>query len=391
MMSDVVVRRSAPLPIIALGLLGLGCVDLVPESGVDLEPGIDLPGTSDGADGSDPAEYGDDSTGGASSGVDPAACFEGTVMLTVQRPQVVLLLDKSYSMIEQRWDHDGDPLTPLVTRWSSLHTVVDGLVHEVEASVDFGVVLFPAPTVASNDIATACLVDPEPTVPVAPTNAHAIVDTLPGPEATDLYGGTPVGAGMAVALEHLAAVHDERAQAVVLVTDGAANCMAGTAGQAVFTEYDQDLAPMVAAAFAAGVPTYVIGVDIVDAMGSVPVANPYVRLSELAVAGGVPAPGPEPFYNTTDEEQLLAALAGITSALGCTVVLDTPAISAGQVTVALDGVEVPQVAECGPDGIGWRFLQDAPPYESIELCPATCDVAHAYAVLDVTYACPPAG
>ena len=35
----------------------------------------------------------------------------------------------------------------------------------------------------------------------------------------------------------------------VLVTDGAANCMAGTDGQDVFTRYDDDLEPLVRDAF----------------------------------------------------------------------------------------------------------------------------------------------
>jgi hypothetical protein len=54
-------------------------------------------------------------------------------------------------------------------------------------------------------------------------------------------------------------------------------------------------------------------------------------------------------------------------------------------------VLVPRVDECGPDGVGWRLLEDAAPYESIELCATTCDAAHVAASLDVTYTCPPQG
>ena len=58
---------------------------------------------------------------------------------------VMLLLDKSYSMIEFQWDHDGDAGTPTVTRWDSLHTVVDALAHDVEDDMELGMVLFPSP------------------------------------------------------------------------------------------------------------------------------------------------------------------------------------------------------------------------------------------------------
>lgn len=413
-MSRVPLRLPASLWLAPLALLALGCPDPAPGTGVDLEPGIDLSGTESSGSAVDPEASGsagsgstgssgdapDDPDGstddGSSSGVPtndsgPPACDEESIALTVEPPQVMLLLDKSYSMVENAWDHDGDPLTPAVTRWHSLHTVVDGLVHDVEGSMELGMVLFPSPAVADNDTDTACLVDEAPGAPMAPGNADAIVAALPDADALDLYGGTPTSGGMTVVLQHLAEVSDGRPQAVVLVTDGAANCMAGTSGMGVFTEYDEGLAPLVAEAFADGVPTYVIGVDIVDAVGVYPQDNPYERLSELAVAGGVAREGTEAFYNTVDEQQLIDALGGITAELGCTLTLDTPAMFVEQLTVRVDGALVPRVDECGPDGVGWRLLQDAAPYESIELCANSCDEAHLAKGLDVTYACPPQG
>ena len=325
------------------------------------------------------------SSGEPSDDHGPPSCNEESIQLTVQPPQVVLLLDKSYSMIEFTWDHDGDPLTPAVTRWNSLYNVVDALAHEVEDEMELGMVLFPSPAVADNETATACLVDSEPGAPVASHNADAIVGALPPADATDLYGGTPASGGLQVVLDHLAAIADGRPQAVVLVTDGAANCMAGTSGMGVFTEYDQGLVPLVSGALADGVPTYVVGVDIVDAVGTYPQDNPYLRLSEVAEAGGAPREGAaEAFYNTTDEAELLTALGGITAELGCTLTLDTPAVFVEQLTVEVGGVEVPRVEECGADGVGWRLLQDAPPYDSIELCSNSCDEAHLQEGLDVS-------
>jgi hypothetical protein len=412
--------EPAAVLLAALGLLAVGCTDApTPEMEIDLEPGIDLSDTTDGSESEDSDEptpdpdsgsggssgSGDDpvdpdegsgsegsSTGEPSDGPAPPSCNEESIQLTVEPPQVVLLLDKSYSMIEFQWDHDGDESTPMVTRWNSLYNVVDTLTHDVQGEMELGMVLFPSAAVADNDTATACMVDPAPGAPVAPGNADAIVSALPGPDAVDLYGGTPTSNGLAVALQHLAEIADGRPQAVVLVTDGAANCMQGTSGMGVFTDYDMGLSPMVAEAYAGGVPTYVIGVDIVDAVGTYPQDNPYQRLSEVAEAGGVPREGAsESFYNTTDEAELLTALGGITAELGCTLTLETPADFIAQLTVHVNGEEVPRVEACGPDGVGWRLLQEVAPFESIELCSATCDDAHQQAGLDVTYACPPEG
>lgn len=414
----VALRAPVPALLVALGLLAVGCSDVTPpDMDIDLEgPGIEISDTTDGSSGDEPtttvdpdhgttADSGDgppvDPDGSESSGSSsgepsddhgPPTCNEESIVLTVEPPQVMLLLDKSYSMIEFQWDHDGDPGTPTVTRWNSLHTVVDALAHDVEDDMELGMVLFPSPSVESNDTGTACLVDAEPGAPVAAHNADAIVGALPDADTTDLYGGTPVSGGMAVVLEHLAAIEDGRPQAVVLVTDGAANCMAGTSGMEVFTEYDLGLAPMVAQAFAEGIPTYVIGVDIVDAVGTYPQDNPYLRLSELAQAGGVPrSDATEAFYNTTDEAELLTALGGITAELGCTLSLETPALFTDQISVEIDGVAVPRVDECPPDGVGWRYLQEAAPYDSIELCSVSCDEAHLQQGLNVTYVCPPEG
>jgi len=408
---DLDARTTSAALIATLFWLPVACGDVpVPDQDIDLEGGgIDLPGTTDGSDdgpldesggttngadgssdGSDPDSTG--STGEPSNGEGgPPTCQEETLQLSVDPPQVMLLLDKSYSMIEFSWDHDGDQLTPPVTRWNSLHGVVDALTHDVQDGIELGMVLFPSPSVADNGTDTACLVDPEPAAAVALHNADDIVAALPGPDALALYGGTPVSGGMAVVLEHLAEVYDGRPQAVVLVTDGAANCMEGTSGNEVFTEYDEDLAPMVAAAHAGGIPTYVVGVDIVDAVGVYPQDNPYVRLGELAEAGGVPREGGEAFYNTTDEDQLLMALDDIAADIGCTFTLDTPAEFAAQVTVRVGSEVVPRVEECEPDGEGWRFVEEQAPYQSIELCAASCQLAQTEATLDLDYACPPPG
>ncbi|MEM9454226.1 MAG: hypothetical protein AAGF11_08615 [Myxococcota bacterium] len=404
---------------VAIGLLCIGCDPGSRGSGDDssLETGVQLPGTggmSDdatasgggdepgSADGSGTAGDGPDSdsngdpdgtSGSGEPGDDgPPPCNDETIQLAVEPPQVVLLLDKSGSMVQNEWDHDDDPVTPSITRWNSLYNVVDTLTHDVEDGMELGMVLFPSASLTETDAATACMVDSDPAASVSLNNADSIVSALPDAQTTEIYGGTPVSGGMSVVLEHLAEVEDGRAQAILLVTDGAANCMDGTSGNDVFTEYDAELAPLVAGAFSEGIPTYVVGVDILDEVGIYPEDNPYVRLNELAQAGGVPQQGGmDSFYNTTDETQLLQALGEITSELGCTIELTVPPEFENQLTVEIGGVEVPRVDQCEADGEGWRYLQDSAPYTSIELCPGSCDSAQTTAALDVEYSCIPQG
>ncbi len=388
-------------------MLALGCGDLQVGPDIAIDGGIQLPGGSDdgerdgsGDDDGDDGATGDGGGNGPATtgepsdddgpGSGPPSCGGQSVQLSIHPPQVVLLLDKSGSMVQNLWDHDRDPGTQQVTRWNSLFHVVETTVHDVEDGVDLGMVLFPSVELEDEDSATACIVDPLPQAAVAPANADTLVDALPGPDATDLFGGTPVSGGLAVVLEHLAEIEDGRTQAVVLVTDGAANCMTGTEGAAVFTEYDENLRPMVADAHAAGVSTYVVGVDIEDELGFYPVANPYERLNELALAGGVPREGQESFYNAVDEAQLTAALGAIGAQLGCTITLDTPAEYSTQVRVMVGGEEIPQVLEC-QGGDGWRYGQDHAPYTSIELCETACAEAHGEAQIDLDYACVPEG
>src|SRR5690606_16177385 len=104
---------------------------------------------------------------------------------------------------------------------------------------------------------------------------------------------------------------------------GAANCKSGTVCMGIpncplLEDYDTDLPLVVGGAFTNdGIATYVIGIDIIDALqgagsgNGTPEANPYEKLNEVAVAGGFPRPGADKFYNATNEAELQTALEAI--------------------------------------------------------------------------------
>lgn len=120
------------------------------------------------------------------------------------------------------WDHDADPNTPAVTRWSSLHQIIEGVVGEHEGMIDFGVGLFPSQAATMADDVSACPVNADVEVPVAPMNKAAVLAGIP-PAGAELHGATPAAAAVIAARDHLQSLDPAAARAIVLVTDSAAN------------------------------------------------------------------------------------------------------------------------------------------------------------------------
>jgi len=352
---------------------------------------------SSGDDSTGDDSMGDDSTGedstdgdtGEGTGADDGGvvwCGESEITVAPSTPQVMLVLDKSHSMVSNRWDHDGDAATASVTRWHSLHEVVSTLGGDLEGTMELGALMFPSVALTDNDAATACEVPDVPDVAVGLENAAAIVAAMPAADSEEIWGGTPTSAAIATAAAELQALTGESPKAIVLVTDGAANCMEGVPENQTFTTYDGNLAPLVADVLADhGIPTYVIGIDIVDETVDVPHVNPYDSLDEVAIAGGAAKGGAESFYNTRDEDELAGALGEITDQLSCQIVLDALPTAAERVHLVVDGNELAYSAECADEG-GWRYAADG---TAVELCAAACDDFTATGTLNAGFDCLP--
>ncbi|MCA9706407.1 MAG: VWA domain-containing protein [Myxococcales bacterium] len=356
--------------------------------GASAETGVPLP--TDGQDG----ESLDESSSGTETEGGVPGCGASTFMLEHQPTNVVLVLDKSYSMVDPAnyWDHDNDPTTPVTTRWHSLYDSVQFIVDEFDDGLNFGAVLFPAVDVPDNEPETACWVELEPDAPVMPAGGAAVMASLPGPEAEDLYGGTPASEGISTALNHLRSLDPVLPRAMILVTDGAANCLAGTSDDAVFNLYDENLPVLVAEAFEEeDIPTYVVGIDIIDGIATYPQDNPFVRLNEVAIAGGFPQPGAEKFHNAQDEEELRSAISQITSQIGCVIPLDMAPEEPDLLSIFIDGDEIPFVESCDVSDLGWHYTHPEGPYDEIELCAEACDALHNVGTLAAQYNCPPVG
>ncbi|WAS97095.1 vWA domain-containing protein [Nannocystis punicea] len=322
-------------------------------------------------------------------------CNEMQVVLTPVVPNVMLVLDKSGSMLSL-WDHDANPGTPTVSRWYSLYAVVDQVLTAFNADFNFGMNLFPNKQAVDTYVPGACPVNGNVEVPVAPFNKNPILNALPAQNNNTIKGGTPAQAGVLAALNHLKSLDPMIPRAVMLITDGAANCTTGLQPPPLFENYDQSLHTLVGNAFTQdGIPTYVIGIAIANSVspvqmdGSPDNINPYQKLNELAMQGGTAKPGPEKFYSADNQVELQAALnAIVTDAQSCVIALNEPPGFPQFTKVKIGNVEVPQIGNCANEN-GWKYVEPAPPYTAIELCGTACGSLKQTGEAGVEYYCKP--
>jgi hypothetical protein len=347
----------------------------------------------DDLDGSSTATMGSSDTG--------FQCGESQFVLEVNPTRIMLVLDKSGSMVSNTWDHDDDPSTDEVTRWSSLHATVDLATSAFDGSIDYGMLLYPSLEATSTYDANACVVANAPEVPVAPQNATAIMNALPPANATNaIQGGTPSATAVSVALEELRGFDASLPRAILFITDGEANCRAdaGVVTQ-LFEVYDDTLHTLVEDAWTAeGIPTYVVGIAIRDEI--LPVAvdgtpdgiNPHEQLNLLAEQGGRPQQGGDAlYYAATNQLELEAALSEIAAEqFDCVVDLVPEPEHPTFVKIEINGVEYPRLADCAA-GDGWVYSNPDGPYDTIVLCGAACDTLATTGMLDAIYECPPSG
>lgn len=358
------------------------------------EPGEDEigDGTDDGIildDGEEADETGEPDLPGedgeTDEGEEPPTCETTTAITATEPPNVVLVLDKSRSMVLNSWDDDGDAQTPDVTRWYSLHGTVDAIAGQYEAGMHLGLTLFPSND-ATSELDEACLVNGEPEVGVGLDNAAAVLAAIPDADSMELYGATPAAAGISTALAHLEALDDGRPAAMILVTDGAANCDPELGNPHTFAEYDENLPLVVEDAWErAGIPTYVVGIDIVED-SQYPFTNPREKLDEVAHLGGVPQDGEVGFFDASNAQGLMTALDAIASSVSCGVELGKAPSGPDQLVVTVAGETLEQLASCD-EGEGWIYTSED--LTHIELCNASCDAMLETGEIEAEFLCPP--
>jgi hypothetical protein len=359
-------------------------------------------------------------------------CGSAEVVLEAAPPPVMLVLDKSGSMVNNSWDHDSDAGTADVTRWTTLHGVTDTILTDFEGSIQFGLQLFPsstATTSCANDASCpACDVAGTPEVAIDIDNRAAILAAMPTADAdsSSVAGATPAAGGLTNAKAALDAALDagEVGAAMIFITDGAANCglqhadelcefpgPTQTSADCKLMDYfDDELEPLIGGYYTDdGIPTYVVGIDIVDEVldpdsnydFKVDNTNVFTELNAIATAGGVPQAGAESFYNATNEAELNAALAEIAGEIAtCDIDLSVPPnmvpapAQIPYVQFFMMDMEVPGPLEITPEECdmatedGWIWVEEG---VSVRFCGSYCDQLKTTGEVDGIYGCPPAG
>jgi hypothetical protein len=293
--------------------------------------------------------------------------------------------------------------TPKITRWQSLWEVTDLIANGFNGSMNMGMVLFPSKTAKADYSEIACVVNATPEVPVGPSNAANIIAAIPAATAdkATIQGGTPATKGIKTAVAELEKAPADQPKFMILVTDGAANCQENAPDTTtLFEQYDAALATTIAEAAAAGIKTYVVGIDIsqevspVKKEGNPDGVNTYEKLNEVATAGGVPRPGDEKFFNTTNQEELQAALEMISmQILSCTIDLSPAPVYLDYVEVSVqDKYGKVQVTDCATED-GWQYVPQGDPADPvrIELCGKACSDFQMTGMIDIQYRCPNSG
>jgi hypothetical protein len=311
-----------------------------------------------------------DATVGTTAPPDKIPCDSEETEVVPVPPSVLLILDKSGSMSMEKWDHDGKPNTPTVTRWYSLYQVVEGVVTMFDAVVDFGVKLYPKIDAGSYIPEGACVVAPGVEVPIAPMNAAAVLAGIPAIDF-EVLGGTPMETGLKRGYEYLTSLDPAKQRFAILVADGE---ISDTCAGENFLEAQ---AAVEEAFTGDGIATYVVGIDV-DASTS-------EQLTSLALAGGKPKPGLEPFYQTSNQDELLAAIQQIVKdTLSCVIAVDPAPSEPELFEVWIDGQPVPQAASCAEDGWVWSV-----PHSEVTLCGAACDLLKETGKVQAMYFCSP--
>ena len=333
---------------------------------------------------------------GSTTGMTP--CDEIKATLKPLPPNIMLVLDKSGSMVANPagfWDHDADVNTPKITRWNSLYQVVKTIVMGNNGTINFGASLFPSKDAPQKYDITACKLSPAVEIPVAPMNQDAILNGIPQAGATNLTGGTPMAAGITLALNHLKSLDPANPRAILLVTDGTANCTAGAMGTGLFEVYDNNVNTVVNDAFITdGIPTYVVGIDTPNVVssnaqdGNPDGINPVLKLNELATLGGKPKNDPnEKFYNAVNQIELQEALSAIVAdALSCVIPLTSEPAFPLKTKVIVGGNDIPMVTDCAVEN-GWVYDNPGGPYTAVILCGTACTDLKAAKAADVEYYC----
>lgn len=281
-------------------------------------------GVDAGTDAGRPIDAGFDAglpdAGQPDAGIKP--CIDGRFTLTAAEPVVMLVLDRSGSMI------DLFP-TGQISKWDALRNALNQTLPAVDNSMQLGVVFFPI------DGADDCEVPAVTALQPGRGHASLILDTI---AITEPRGATPTSAALRVGFDMLQTRRTANtARGMVLATDGEPSCT--TLGD---VEIDLRVA------LDAGVPTWVVGIE------SAFRPELSAALEAMALAGGRPQlDGGTSYFSARSSTGLVDAFAAIRDQVAaCSFLTESVPDLDGGITVTYGAQQVPH----DPSGVsGWLW------------------------------------
>ncbi len=267
--------------------------------------------------------------------VDGNTCGITTAPLTRVPPEILLVLDRSPSMIEEMADGPACQTRTCGTRWAEVTAALAPALDKTQSGINWGLKTYPDDA--------GCLVNDGATVDVAPNNAGTITQTYEGNPPVTHQGYTPTRDALLKAAAHLQARPTSNPKSILLATDGQPNCASNNEPGRVAPDAAVQAVADVAAM---GIPVYVVGVAT-----SATQANS--TLNKMAINGGRPRNGDTKYYAVDTAEDLTAAMDAIAAvAVSCTFSLPKVPPVPENVAVEIDGQRVPRDAS---HAAGWDY------------------------------------
>jgi hypothetical protein len=280
-------------------------------------------------------------------GMSPDAKTCGEMAFNLQRSpaKILVVLDRSGSMTQMVL---GIPNS----KWDNVTAALNETVTATNASVEWGLKVFPQPGVGAEGCVVADGVD----VPIAPMNAMAITGAISVPTARPINnaGSTPTTVAVNKATDYLKTLGTTTPKYMVLATDGLPNCRDGFSG-------DDAMGAVAAiqAAAAAGFHTFVVGIATMGSAAD-------TTLNNMAVAGLEPRMAAPQYYPVASRADLVTTLGLITGQVtNCVFPLTMAPPATGDVTVKVNGMVIPRDPAHAQ---GWDLAGNA-----VQVYGAVCD------------------
>ena len=236
-----------------------------------------------------------------------------------------------------------------------------------DEKLNFGAKIYPKIDAGDYIDEGACEITPGVEIPVAPNNAMAILEGIPGPDFKVL-GGTPSYSALSQSLDYLKGLRTGFNAAIIFITDGQVSCFEPPAAaiEVIADAWNQST-----------IPTYVVGIDVDAQIGS--------ELDQFALAGGKPLEGGEhKFYQATDQLELQAAMQSIVDDSVSCILPVAPEPSFPELfEVWISDQKLNQIDDCANED-GWHWIT---PHIEVELCGSACLELKQVGEIEAKYFC----